>query len=105
VKVNWIKLIVIILISFIFINGCEPVYDSGIEENIRKKVVGTRITYYNIAGNPIEYEISEDNINSIHLIELNEETIWKVEIGKGLKWNLYYNKEGELIRTEQLFQT
>jgi hypothetical protein len=80
--------------------------DDIIKENIRSNLIGTEIVYFNIAGKPITYNVTEKDIKSIEKAMLNGKTAWKVRIGEGLAWDYYYEEQGNaIIKKEQLFRT
>ena len=78
-----------------------------IDEKIKKTLVGHELVYYNIAGSPMSYNITEEGIGDIEQTTLNGEAAWKVKIGEqGLTWDIYIDGEGEKILKEvQLFVT
>ena len=91
------KIIIVLLLVFALINGCS----SDVESKIRKNLIGSEIEYFSISGDPLAYVVLEDEIISLGKIENG----WKAKVGSELKWNMYYNKKGEFVRQEQLFQT
>ena len=101
-----------ILILFILDSGCieegplEPTQlnESQIKERIKQNLVGTQIEYYNVAGQPIAYNISAYDIKSINKTRLDNKVAWKVRIGSRLAWDIYFNETGEaIIKKKQLF--
>lgn len=72
-----------------------------------KTLVGHELIYYNIAGMPVSYNITEGDIGDIKQVKFDGELAWRVEVGEeGLKWELYLDKRGEKILKEvQLFYT
>ena len=80
--------------------------DDIIKEKIRSDLIGTEIVYYSIAGKPLTFNITENDIKSIKKTTLNGKIAWKVRIGEGLAWDYYYEEQGnEIIKKEQLFAT
>jgi hypothetical protein len=78
--------------------------DDIIKDNIRSNLTGTEIVYSNIAGKPITYNVTENDIKSIEKTMLNGKPAWKVRIGEGLAWDYYYEEQGNIIiKKEQLF--
>lgn len=97
--------LVIGIILAIFTYGCVA-EEKRIEQKIMENLIGEEVTYYNIAGQPIYYIISADDIKSIEKVETKEGTLWKVRVGKDLMWDFYFNKNGEtIVKKEQLFVT
>lgn len=84
-----------------------PPEPSPIDEKIKKTLVGHELVYYNIAGFPMNYNITEENIGEVKQATLDGKTAWRVEIGEeGLKWEIYLDSKGERILKEvQLFYT
>lgn len=80
--------------------------DDIIKEKIRSNLIGTEIVYYDIAGKPVTYNVTEKDIKSIEKTTLNEKIAWKVRIGERLAWDYYYEEQGnKIIKKEQLFVT
>lgn len=80
--------------------------DDLIKEKIRSDLTGTEIVYYDIAGKPVTYNVTEKDIKSIEKTTLNGKIAWKVRIGEGLAWDYYYEEQGnKIIKKEQLFVT
>lgn len=101
-----------ILILFILNSGCieegplEPTQlnETQIKERITQNLIGTQIEYYNVAGQPMSYNISAYDIKSINKIQLDNKIAWKVRVGSQLSWDLYFNETGEaILKKEQLF--
>lgn len=83
-----------------------PVSDNAIKEKIRSNLIGTSIVYYDIAGRPVAYNVTEKDIKSIEKTVLEGRIVWKVRIGEKLAWDYYYEEQGnEIIKKEQLFVT
>jgi hypothetical protein len=78
-----------------------------IDEKIKKTLVGHELVYYNIAGFPMNYTITEEDIVAIEETTLNGKPAWKVKLGEeGLTWEIYLDSSGEEILKEvQLFVT
>ena len=95
---------VIVIIS-ISIYGC--VYrEKDIEQKIRNNLIGEKVTYYNIAGQPINFTISAEDVKSIEKTETKEGIFWKVRVGKDLMWDFYFDKDAKkIVKKEQLFVT
>jgi hypothetical protein len=81
--------------------------DSGdIRKAISERLVGTNLTYYSIAGEPMNYTIGADDIVSIEKAEYDGQPAWKVRVGRGLSWDLTMDAEGkQVLDTKQLFVT
>lgn len=77
-----------------------------IDENIEKTLVGHRIVYYDIAGEPRYYNISKKDIRSIEKSESEGEVVWLVTVGSDMKWEILLNSTGEsILKENQLFRT
>lgn len=101
-----------ILILFILNSGCieegplEPTQlnETEIKERITQNLVGTQIEYYNVAGQPMSYNISAYDIKSINKTQLDNKIAWKVRVGSQLAWDIYFTENGEtILKKEQLF--
>lgn len=77
------------------------------KEELRKKLVGKKLGYGDIAGRTRYYTIKEDSVTSIELIYLDSTIpVWKVSVGKVLSWDLYFDSVGEReIYRRQNFRT
>lgn len=73
---------------------------------IEKTLVGTQLTYSNIAGQPMNYTITQDDIIDIQPTTYKGTDAWKVRIGESLSWDLTMSADGtRVLETEQLFRT
>ncbi|TFH46941.1 MAG: hypothetical protein E4G94_01280 [ANME-2 cluster archaeon] len=106
------KIIIPVLILIILNSGCikeeslEPTQlnETQIKERIMQNLVGTQIGYYNVAGQPMSYNISAYDIKSINKTQLDNKIAWKVKVGSQLAWDIYFNETGEaILKKEQLF--
>jgi hypothetical protein len=103
-----ILIIVIILIItgsliFFLINSYMNLEESP-QTKIKERLIGYKLEYPNIAGNLLIFEIKSEDIKSIKKTVLNEKEVWKVRVGKGLVWDLYFDIKGDkIIKQEQLF--
>ena len=96
-------ILMVILLSLTY--GCIS-KETSIEQKIKENLIGNNISYYGIAGQPVNFTISADDIKSIEKVEIKGELFWKVEIGKDLIWNIYMDKDGKnIVKKEQLFVT
>jgi hypothetical protein len=80
--------------------------DTEAKNNIHTALIGTNLTYYSIAGKPMNYTITADSIKSIDRFAYKGKPVWKVRVGEGLAWDLIMDITGkEILDTEQLFRT
>lgn len=101
-------LIAVILTAGILI-GCA-LNEAQIKEKIRKDLAGRQIEYYGIAGNRLLFEVEESNIIAIEQIAADDkssEYSWQASVGSGKQpmWHLFYDSQGNFVRSEQLFVT
>ena len=76
------------------------------EQNIKERLIGEKIIYYDIAGRPVNYTISAADVQSIEKVEIKNELLWKVKVGNGLMWEIYLDRDGQnIVKKEQLFMT
>ncbi len=74
--------------------------------NIEKTLTGMNLTYYSIAGQPLNYTIGAGDIQSVDKAEYNGQAAWKVRVGQGMQWDLIMDQSGkEILDTKQLFVT
>lgn len=98
-------LLLYLFIVSILIISCVPKEKSA-EEKIKERLIGEKITYYNIAGQPLNFTISAEDISSIEKTEIKDEILWKVRVGQDLAWDIYLDKDGKnIVKKEQLFVT
>jgi hypothetical protein len=80
--------------------------DKAARDNISSTLVGKNLTYYSIAGKPMNYTITSDSVKSIEPYPYKGKPAWKVRIGEGLAWDLIMDASGtKILKTDQLFQT
>lgn len=80
--------------------------DKAARDNISQTLTGMNLTYYSIAGKPMNYTITADSIKSIEPYPYKGKPAWKVRVGEGLAWDLIMDSEGtKILKTNQLFQT
>lgn len=98
-------LLVYLFIVYIVIVSCIP-KEKSIEEKIKERLIGEKITYYSIAGQPLNFTISANDITFIEKVEIKGEVLWKARVGQDLAWDIYLDKDGKnIVRKEQLFVT
>lgn len=74
--------------------------------NIRETLVGMNLTYYSIAGKPLNYTIGAGDIGAVEQVQFEGRPAWKVRVGQGLQWDLTMDEEGKrILDTKQLFVT
>ncbi len=74
--------------------------------NIEKTLIGMNLTYYSIAGQPLDYTIGAGDIQSVEKAEYNGQAAWEVRVGQGLQWDLTMDQSGKrILDTKQLFVT
>jgi hypothetical protein len=74
--------------------------------NIEKTLVGMNLTYYSIAGQPLNYTIGSGDIQSVEKADHNGQAAWKVRVGQGMQWDLIMDQSGkQILDTKQLFAT
>jgi hypothetical protein len=74
------------------------------EDKIKENLIEMTLTYSNIAGQPLTFTITADDIKSIEKTTLDGNAAWKVRVGDALAWDIYFDESGEqIIKKEQLF--
>ncbi|BAI61303.1 hypothetical protein MCP_1231 [Methanocella paludicola SANAE] len=80
--------------------------DNAARDNISRTLTGMNLTYYSIAGKPMNYTITADSIKSIEPYPYKGKPAWKVRVGEGLAWDLIMDRSGtKILKTDQLFRT
>jgi|SRR3989338_22323 len=96
--------IFLVFVAILFtLASCQSNFKSD-EQKIKEKLVGYEITYYNIAGKPINYTVKESDILSIENGNYKG-ALWKVRVGEALSWDIYLDNNFNIVRQEQLFRT
>ncbi|MGA9139631.1 MAG: hypothetical protein WBZ29_05375 [Methanocella sp.] len=94
--------IVIATIGYVSYSGSHKDARAAIE----KTLVGSNLTYYSIAGKPLNYTITQDDIGSVEPATYKGNDAWKVRVGQILAWNLTMSADGtQVLDSEQLFRT
>ncbi len=97
-------LVAIVLLMAAFVTTRNG--DDDINETIEKTLVSTNLTYYSIAGKPLNYTIGTNDIVSIEPTTYEGSEAWKVRVGQGLSWDLTMDANGtKVLHVNQLFQT
>jgi hypothetical protein len=74
--------------------------------DIKDTLLGTNLTYSNLAGRPMNYTITANDIGAVEKTEYNGAPAWKVHVGQGMSWDLTLDAEGRhILDTKQLFYT
>lgn len=80
--------------------------DKAAKDSINKTLIGRNLTYYSIAGKPMNYTITADSIKSIEPFPYKGKPALKVRVGEGLAWDLIMDSAGtKVLDSKQLFQT
>lgn len=76
------------------------------QKAISTTLVGYNLTYYSIAGKPLNYTIGPGDIQSITQTSYGDSPAWQVRIGQGLAWDLTMSDDGtRILDVKQLFVT
>jgi hypothetical protein len=76
------------------------------QKAISTTLVGYNITYYSIAGKPLNYTIGPGDIQSITQTSYGDSPAWQVRIGQGLAWDITMSDDGtRILDVRQLFVT
>jgi hypothetical protein len=76
------------------------------QKAISTTLVGHNLTYYSIAGKPLNYTIGPGDIQSIDRTTYNGSEAWKVRVGQGLAWDITMSDDGAtMLDVKQLFVT
>jgi hypothetical protein len=97
-----------IMIVALLAAGCVSTRGNAgdVRATIKDTLVGTNLTYYSIAGNPMNYTIGPQDIVSIEPTTCEGKDAWKVRVGESLTWDLTMDASGtEILYVDQLFRT
>jgi hypothetical protein len=77
-----------------------------VRATINDTLVGTNLTYYSIAGKPMNYTIGQNDIMSVEPMTYKGKDAWKVRVGESLSWDLTMDENGtKILYIDQLFRT
>ena len=95
------------LLLTLLVAGCISAGNAGdVRATIKDTLVGTNLTYYSIAGRPLNFTIGEADIGNVTPATFEGKDAWKVHVGLGLAWDLTMDANGtKILHVEQLFQT
>lgn len=98
---------ILLIIVVLALTGCTS--EAGNEDAksmINKTLIGHNMTYYSIAGQPMNYTITSEDIVSIDPATYKEANAWKVRVGTSLSWDLTMSADGtQILDVDQLFMT
>lgn len=100
-------LVAMLIIASLPVAGCiVSAGQASTKETINNTLIGTNVTYYSIAGKPLNYTITSSDIRSIEPVTYDGKAAWKVRVGEGLAWDFTMDNAGtKILDTKQLFQT
>ncbi len=90
--------LIAILISVVLISGCAA---QSSEDKIRQQLVGMELKYTTIAGKIQTFKVAEKDIQNVRKTDDG----WVAKVGQGMQWNIYFDRQGNKVREEQLFIT
>jgi hypothetical protein len=85
-KATWLLVIILIAIlvtGLLYLSG-KPIKNQSAEAKIKENLIGMNLTYSTIAGEPINFTITAEDIKSIEKTTLDNKAAWKVNIGESL---------------------
>ncbi len=95
--------LICILVIAVFKSGSDS---ASIRNAINDRLIGTNLTYYSIAGVPMNYTIGASDVKAIEKASYEGQAAWKVRVGEGLAWDLIMSVDGrQILETQQLFVT
>ncbi len=65
-------------------------------DSIRQQLIGYKLTYFNIAGQPMTETIASQDIDSIELTYYEKQVAWIAVVKDGL-WYIYFEEGGSSI--------
>jgi hypothetical protein len=105
--VSYVMIAGLIVVSLL-VTGCISSRGNAADARatIEDTLVGTNLTYYSIAGQPMNYTIGPDDIMSIEPTTYERKDAWKVRVGQSLAWDLTMDASGtQILYVDQLFRT
>jgi hypothetical protein len=99
--------VLLVVLAGLTAAGCTSVAGSeDAKSTINQTLVGHNLTYYSIAGKPMNYTITSEDIVSVDPTVYNGSNAWKVRVGKSLTWDLTMSANGtQILYVDQLFRT
>ena len=106
-NVKYLSGIVLLIAVMLAATGCTSKAGSeDVKTTINQTLVGHNLTYFSIAGKPLNHTITSEDIGSIDPVIYKGNSAWKVHVGTSLAWNLTMSADGtEILDKEQLFRT
>jgi PBP1b-binding outer membrane lipoprotein LpoB len=107
-KTTSCSIITVLIVLALLMTGCVSMGGSAgdVRDKIKDTLVGTNLTYYSIAGQPMNYTIGPQDIGNIEPTTYKGKDAWKVRVGESLAWDLTMDANGtEILAMDQLFQT
>ena len=99
--------IILIVVAMLSVAGCTSAASGeDAKDAINKTLVGHNLTYFSIAGKPMNHTITSEDIVSIDPVTYKDANAWKVRVGTSLSWDLTMSSDGtEILYVDQLFRT
>ena len=106
-KMMYLAGIFLIMVAMLATAGCTSVAKGeDAKSMINKTLIGHNLTYYSIAGQPMNYTITSEDIVTIDPATYKNSSAWKVRVGTSLTWDLTMSSDGtEILYVDQLFRT
>jgi hypothetical protein len=103
----WIIVVGVLAVTLLAAGYVSSKSNAGdVRSTIKDTLAGTNLTYYSIAGKPMNYTIGQDDIRSVDPTTYEGKDAWKVRVGEGLAWDLTMDANGtEILYVDQLFRT
>ncbi|WP_424357163.1 hypothetical protein [Methanocella sp. MCL-LM] len=106
-KMIYLAGVFLIMVAVLAAAGCTSAAESeDAKSMINKTLTGHNLTYYNIAGQPMNHTIASEDIVTIDPTTYKNASAWKVRVGTSLAWDLTMSSDGtEILSVDQLFRT
>jgi len=105
--VKYLTGVILLMLVLILAAGCTIKAGGDVPKSaIYSTLVGHNMTYYSIAGKPLNYTITQGDIGSIDQTSYQGDPAWKVHVGTSLAWDLTLSADGtKILNSKQLFQS
>ena len=90
-----ISLVLCVLLIAAIVDGSSMASSEDHQKAITTTLVGHNLTYYSIAGKPLNYTIGPGDIQQIEQSSYHGSPAWDVHVGQGLAWDITMDEYGD----------
>jgi uncharacterized protein YpmB len=104
--IGFVLLVSCVLLIAAIVDSSSVASSEDHQKAITTTLVGHNLTYYSIAGKPLNYTLGPGDIQQIERSSYNGSPVWNVHVGQGLAWDLTLDETGtHILEIRQLLQT